>query len=221
MAVAPPAQQVAVFDLDGTLTWRDSFIGFLAGYLRARPLRWLRAWRLLPALLHYALRRDRGLLKQRIIQVFMGGDARAEIYAWAHEFVAELEKSGMRREALAAWRQHEAQGDVMVLLSASPDLYVPILGSRLRAARVICTEVRFEGNKLDGQLLTANRRGEEKLRVLETLRREFPHSRFAAYGNAASDLAHLARTDAPLLVNANAAARREASRLGIKTADWA
>ena len=111
-------------------------------------------------------------------------------------------------------------GDLLVLLSASPDLYVPRVGAVLNAARVICTQVRFEGDRLDGQLLTANRRGEEKRRVLEQLRGEFPQSRFAAYGNADSDLAHLACSDEPLLVNASAAARREAARLGIKTADW-
>ena len=38
--------RLAVFDLDGTLTWSDSFRGFLGGYLRRRPARCLRAWRL-------------------------------------------------------------------------------------------------------------------------------------------------------------------------------
>jgi phosphoserine phosphatase len=44
------APKLAVFDLDGTLTWNDTLLPFLTGYWWRHPLRWLRAWRLLPAI---------------------------------------------------------------------------------------------------------------------------------------------------------------------------
>jgi phosphatidylglycerophosphatase C len=222
MRVAFPVKQVAVFDLDGTLTWRDSFVQFLSGYLNRQPLRWARSWQVLPAFAAYLLGgRDRGLLKQRLIQTYLRGEPRAAVDAWAVAFAARLMHEGMRREGVAVLQQHQQQGDYVVLLSASPDLYVPRVGEQLRVDRVICTQVRYANDRVDGRLLSANRRGEEKLRVLEALRAEFPGARFAAYGNAASDLAHLARTDAPLLVNAGPAARRRAAQLRIATASWA
>jgi phosphoserine phosphatase len=45
---------VAIFDLDGTLTWHDSLMPFLRGYLGRHPGRLLRLWRLPIALLVYA-----------------------------------------------------------------------------------------------------------------------------------------------------------------------
>ena len=36
--------QVAVFDLDGTLTRYDTYLRYLIGYIGRRPTRVLRAW---------------------------------------------------------------------------------------------------------------------------------------------------------------------------------
>jgi phosphatidylglycerophosphatase C len=182
----------------------------------------LRLWRLVPALSGYALAgRDRGLLKSRAIRAVMGGDARPGIEAWAERFVADLNPKGAFRAAgLAVLEAHRSAGDRLVLLSASPDLYVPMIGRLLRFERTVCTEVRWEDARLDGTLRTANRHGEEKVRCLEQLRAEYAHARVTAYGNSLSDLPHLQLADRALLVNGNAAARRAAARVGIPTADW-
>ena len=44
---------IALFDLDGTLTWRDTLLPFMLGFLRRRPHRALRLWRLPSALWFY------------------------------------------------------------------------------------------------------------------------------------------------------------------------
>lgn len=219
--MSEPVSRLAVFDLDGTLTWHDTFARFMAGYVRARPQRLLRLWRVLPALLGYLTRgHDRGLLKQRIIQIFMRGDARSPVDTWAKVFADQTLRSECRGEALAVLREHQRAGDFLVLLSASPDLYVPAIGRQLGVDRVICTQVAFEGGRLAGNLLSPNRRGEEKLRCIEALRREFPGATIHAYGNSNSDLDHLQAVEHPLLVNANAEARQQARRLNIPTAVW-
>jgi phosphatidylglycerophosphatase C len=213
---------VALFDLDGTLTYHDTLMPFLAGYLARRPVRILRLWRLVPAVIEYAVRgRDHGRLKSRAIRAVMGGDERVAIDSWARAFASSLGPLGkFRAAALATLEAHRAAGDHLVLLSASPDLYVPYIGGALNFERTLCTEVLWAGDRLDGTLRTANRRGEEKVRCLETLRGQYPNARVTAYGNSASDLAHLARADRAVLVNAGAAARRLAKRSGIATADW-
>ena len=73
---------------------------------------------------------------------------------------------------------------------------------------------------VDGALVTENRRADEKRRCVESLRARLAGARFAAYGNARSDFAHLQAVDEPVLVNAGAALRREAERLGIPSAEW-
>lgn len=217
-----PAPAVALFDLDGTLTFRDTLLPFLSGYAAQHPMRLLRLWRLAAALIEYATRgRDRGRLKSRAIRAVMGGDERAAIEAWAQAFVRSLEpRRKFRAAALEMIERHRASGDHLVLLSASPDLYVPQIGRLLRFERTICTEIRWSGERLDGALNTENRRGEEKARCLEWLRTQYPQSRIIAYGNSASDLAHMMLADGAVLVNATVRARRLAARSGIPVADW-
>jgi len=107
-----------------------------------------------------------------------------------------------------------------VLLSASPDLYVPRIGRQLGFEKTLCTEIAWAADRLDGTLLTPNRRGEEKRRCLEALRREYPGLPVVAYGNSGSDLPHMIDAERALLVNADGAARRAANRAGIAVGDW-
>jgi len=213
---------VALFDLDGTLTWRDTLLPFLRGYLARHPRRLLGLWRLAPAVADFVLlNRDRGKLKSRLIRMVMGGDTRPSVDAWAETFVGSLmPRRIFRPAALAALEAHRAVGDRLVLLSASPDLYVPRIGDLLGFERTLCTELRWQGQRLDGDLKTANRHGEEKLRCLMWLRTQYRDLPIVAYGNSASDLIHLRRADRALLVNGNAAARHLAADAGIDVADW-
>jgi phosphatidylglycerophosphatase C len=230
---APRTVCVAVFDLDGTLTWRDTLVSFLAGYLQRHPTQWRRLWRLPPALAAYlCLSRDRGALKSAMIRMVMGGEPRAHVDAWADAFVAGLKARGtFRAAALAVLEEHRAAGDHLVLLSASPDLYVPRIGRLLGFERTLCTEIRWRrqagadtpraaDDVLDGALVTANRRGEEKSSCLAWLRTQYPGLPVVAYGNSDSDLPHLRLADGALLVNASAAARRAAAALGMAVAEW-
>jgi phosphatidylglycerophosphatase C len=213
---------VALFDLDGTLTFHDTLMPFLGGYLARHPLCALRLWRLAPALAEYAVRgRDRGRLKSRVIRAVMGGEPRDAIDAWAKSYVEGLRpKHKFRAAALAALEAHRAAGDHLVLLSASPDLYVPYIGGALNFELTLCTEVLWSGDRLDGALKSANRRGAEKMRCLEWLRSRYPGARITAYGNSASDLAHMTRADHAVLVNGSHGARRRAARAGILTDEW-
>jgi phosphatidylglycerophosphatase C len=217
-----PSPRIALFDLDGTLTYRDTLLQFLTRYLALKPGRLPGSLAIVPALLAFAFDgRDRGRLKSRVIRAVMGGAPRTEIDAFAQSFAASLESRGcFRSRGLATLEAHRAAGDRLVLLSASPDLYVPLIGRMLGFERSICTKIRWSGGRLDGALDSENRRGEEKVRCLERLRAEFPGAAVTAYGNSGSDLPHLARADRGVLVNAGAAARRRAANSGIAIDDW-
>jgi phosphatidylglycerophosphatase C len=212
---------VALFDLDGTLTFHDTLMPFLIGYAARHPARLAGLWRLAPALADYARARDRGLLKSRIIRLAMGGALRPEIEVYAADYVRRLAPGGVfRADALATVEAHRAAGDHLVLLSASPDLYVPLIGEHLRFERTLCTEVVWDGDRLGGALKTPNRRGDEKVRCLEWLRTQYPDAPIVAYGNSDSDLPHMTKADRAVLVNGNGRARRLAAEAGIATANW-
>jgi HAD superfamily hydrolase (TIGR01490 family) len=211
--------RLAVFDLDGTITRRDTFLPYVRGWLAQRSRR-LPLGVLAAAARFLAAGRDRGRLKSDILRLCMGGATRHAVREWTVEFVAGLGERDFCPGAFSAIADHQAAGDRLVLLSASVDLYVPAIGERFGFTETICTEVRWQGDALDGALVTENRRGEEKLRCIEALRRRFPGASIAAYGNSGSDLPHLAAVERPLLVNAGAAARQKAEKMGIPSADW-
>src|ERR1700734_4450395 len=218
----PPIRWVAVFDLDGTLTFGDTLGQFLAAFLRHHPRRCLGLWRLPFALFEYAAgNRDRGRLKSRVIRMIMRGESRTVVDACADSFVSTLaRRRRLRPAALAVLETHRAAGDALVLLSASPDLYVPRIGRALGFELTLCTEVQWRQDRLLGTLATENRRGVEKSRCLAWLRSQYPDLPVVAYGNSGSDLDHMRLADRALLVNASSAARALAAKDGIPTADW-
>jgi HAD superfamily hydrolase (TIGR01490 family) len=194
---------LAVFDLDGTITRRDSLVPYLAGYLREHPLRASRLPLALPAMLSFlAGRGDRGRLKGSLLHHLMGGLNKAEISAWSEQFAPQLIREGLFAEALAAIAMHRTEGAHLVLLSASVDLYVPLVGQALGFDEVICSRVRWRTDGLlDGRLDGPNCRGSEKVRQLQGLLERLQPSRTTAYGNSSADLPHMALADLGIYVN--------------------
>ena len=212
---------LALFDLDGTVTRHDTLAAYLAGFLRRHPTRLLRLPLALPALIRFALgHADHAQLKSAWLRAVLGGCTHAELEAWTAQFVPRLIERGLFADALAAIGAHRQSGDLLVLMSASPDLYVPAIGRALGFAQTVCTAVEWNGDRLTGRLATPNRRGAEKARCLQALRLEYPGLPIVAYANAASDLDHLALADRAALVNGSARARREAVRRGMASLTW-
>lgn len=212
---------MAVFDLDGTLTRADTFGPFVWGLLRHHPLRMTRLPLLVVPALGYLIRlTDRGGLKSAVIRLLFGGLSRAAVDAFAAEHARRTFARRMFPDAVAALRDHVAAGDHVVLLSASPDLYVPRIGALLGVAETHCTRIRWRGEQLDGHLEGRNRRGEEKLRVLEQLRAANPGLPVTAYGNSAPDLIHMRHCEAAVYVNAGPGLARRLSAEGMRCVTW-
>lgn len=211
---------LAVFDLDGTITRRDTLVSYVLGYLYRRPWRLPLGLLVLPAIVAYGLRLiDRGALKAALLRTTLGGVQRKSLEHWTARYVPRVLARHTFADARAAITRHLQAGDHLVLMSASVDLYVPAVGRALGFDQSISTGVRWSGNRLDGRLATPNRRGEEKARCLHELKQQFPGEVWA-YGNSASDLPHLALADHGVLVNGSGHARREAATLGVDCITW-
>jgi len=200
-------RNLAIFDLDGTITRHDTLLPFIAGFLWRHP--W-RLWRWLPCLvplLRYAAGpRDRGALKARVIQLTLGGVANTALAAWAVRYTRRLVPSGLYAEALECIAAHQRNRDHLVLLSASPDLYVPEIAQSLGFDACICTELRWRADeRLDGALRSPNRRGAEKAQCVAALLAEQQPLLSYAYGNSPADLEHLKMVSSGTYVNGSAA----------------
>jgi len=211
---------IAFFDLDGTITHRDTLFPLVLRLLARNPLRLLLLLGVLPATVRFVFGRDRGALKQSLLRITLRGTQRAVLARHSELFVRETIARRCFKDALAKIRRHRDAGHYLVLMSASVDFYVPEFGRQLGFDRVISTGVRWNGDRLDGTLTTPNRRGEEKAHCVRELLAQRDDSETFAYGNSDSDLAHMLLVRHALLVNGSSKARHQAADLGIQTADW-
>jgi HAD superfamily phosphoserine phosphatase-like hydrolase len=184
-------------------------------------------WRILllpgvvPVLCAYLVgRAGLGALKQSFIRCCLGGSARTHLEAWTARFVPRLLLRGAFPAALARVAEHRRHGDHMVLMSASTSLYVPVIARALGFQETLCTQLLWNGERLDGRLTSANCRGAEKVRQFTALQQRHPGVRTAAYGNAWSDLPHLRLATHGVLVNGGRKARRAARALGLSCVNW-
>jgi phosphatidylglycerophosphatase C len=212
---------LVVFDLDGTISRHDTLLAYLTGFLRHNRARWPRVLLSAPALLGFVTGFvDRGQLKAALMKAALGRCTRKVIDAWTASYVTELLERGVFADALTAIATHRRNADTLVLMSASPDLYVPEIAQRLGFTETICTGVRWRGEHLDGALTTANRQGAEKARCFVALRSRYPQVLTVAYANSASDFDHLKLADEAWLVNASPDLRREAERAHFRCVTW-
>jgi phosphatidylglycerophosphatase C len=183
------ARPLAVFDLDGTLLRGDSFLPFVFGYARARR----RRWPFITLALYLGLYAGRILsdraAKQRVLVSFLRGESRVAVAEYTNQFCERWVLPRLRETVVGRLREHQAAGHRVVLLSASPDVYVRAVGTLLGIDEVICTRVRCTPDAWDGRIDGPNCKGPDKV---EMLRRHlgvdlWPGESFA-YGDSKSDL---------------------------------
>lgn len=187
---------VAVFDLDGTLTRRDT----LAPFLRAAvgPTRtMLAAVRTAPSLVRAWRNRDaRDGAKERLLVAAIGGRTERELRDASERFAPTV---ALRDDIVAHLRSHQSAGHETVVLSASPTLYVDAIARRLGIDAVIATDLEVVDGIVTGRFSGRNCRAAEKLaRLLAWLGER--DVELHAYGNAPDDDAVLARADHAIYV---------------------
>ena len=218
---APPPGLV-FFDLDETITRHDTLLPYaLRDLLVRRPWRVPLLLRVVPPVVNFLLGRgDEGPIKEAFVKATLGGSRRADIEAWTKRFVPDVIARGTFADALKKVSEHRSRGDYLVLMSASTDLYVPAIARELGFNETICTEVRWQGDHLDGTLTTPNRKGVEKARCFTAFRERHPGLNTTAYGNSHTDLPHLRLADHGFLINGSEKARHQAQQFGVAQLDW-
>lgn len=220
---APMFQRIVLFDLDETLTRRDTYPAYVLGYLCRRPRRW---WRLAPLVLAYGMHRvgwrDNTWLKTTFLRWVFEGENPAEIEAWTVQFVERVAADGLRPMARTVLDRHRQAGDLLWLASASLDLYVEPLARRLGIERVICSRAeRDAAGRVSGRLVGENCYGSGKHeRVRRQLARRASRLPVRFYSDHHSDLALLLEVDEPVAVNPTPELRVAAHQHGIPIEDW-
>jgi phosphatidylglycerophosphatase C len=214
---------IALFDLDGTITRRDTYLAYLLGFLARHPGRLARAAPLAGALSLYAAgQRDNTWLKTTFLHAILGGLELSALEAWTESFLDRLLERGLRPRALDVIGRHRVAGDRILLVTASLNFYAEPLGRRLGFDEVLCTRAAVDGSGLlTGKLDGGNCYGANKLRRVQAYLREDVSGRPATfYTDHQADLPLLQFVERPIVVSPTRRMRRTATRLGIAIEDW-
>jgi len=200
-----PRPTVAAFDFDGTLTDGGSVYPFMVALRGRWPV--LRATvRMAPSLIRAAISggsaADR--TKERLFVRLFGGLPLDEVEHRAHQFALGHLKAHLRPDTAARLEWHRQRGHHVVIVSASPELYVRPAGEELGVDGVVATRLAVGG----GGLLTGGYEG-KNCRGAEKYARLVGHLRanglltsnggeqpvLWAYGNSRGDLRLLNAAD--------------------------
>lgn len=215
--------RVAVFDLDGTITRRDTYVRFLLLCLYSMPVRLLRAPLLVWSLvLHKVGLRSNHWLKARFLGLIVGGVSPDKLEILAQHFCKKTLQEDLKGGALDEIRKLRAQGYKIVIATASFSFYVEKLASALEADALLCSIARLdERGCVTGELDGLNCIGEEKARKVRGLLsdRGWTHVE-RAYSDHKVDLPLLKMSTVAVVVDPKPATASVAGKYGYQIVCW-
>jgi phosphatidylglycerophosphatase C len=207
--VPTDAPAIAAFDLDGTLTHSGSVVHWLTAVAGARDVRRAlarHAWTLVAGAIRSGPAAD--VAKESLFTSVLAGRSLDDVADVSSSFADAHLRQAVRPEVVARLAEHLDRGHLVVVVSASPSLYVARIAAALGAHGAAATDLEVGADrKLTGRYDGENCRGEEKLRkvreLLDTLgaRDVGPTRPLYAYGNSRGDLRLLDAADHPVDVS--------------------
>lgn len=182
---------VAAFDFDGTLTHRDTLLPFLRLVAGRRRVAMALARNVTGLARAARDRSQRDVTKEHILATCLAGMSVADVGVAALEYAPRIR---LREDVVAMLREHQAAGDRVVVVSASPTIYVAPAVKLLDVDEVLATDLEVADGRLTGRLAGRNCRAEEKVVRLDAwlAGRDVE---LHAYGNSVDDGPMLERAD--------------------------
>jgi HAD superfamily hydrolase (TIGR01490 family) len=186
---------VAAFDVDGTLTWADSYLLFLR-FVAGRLGFVVKMVQLVPTFLAYRLGAlPRSAVKEKTLSVFLAGMAAEDYLARCRLFAQIIYPIIGRADGLARLKAHQGVRDQVALVSASLRDYLAVWADDLGVDHVLASEVEIVNGRLTGRLLGENCWGPGKLAAIRSTFQDAPL--VAAYGDTRGDKEMLAAAQNP------------------------
>jgi phosphatidylglycerophosphatase C len=185
---------MALFDFDGTITVKGTYPGFVSFAVRRRR-KVVGGMILSPLIVGYQARlvSDRAIRKA-MSRIAFWGDEPARLRALGERYAEEVLPALIRPVALERIAWHKARGDLVVVVSASLDVYLAPW-CRILGVDVVCTQLEISEGRLTGRYLGGDCCGDAKaIRIRE----RYPLSDYGtiyAYGDTEEDRQMLEMAD--------------------------
>ena len=200
-ATSKTYKNLALFDFDGTLCKKDSFTGFIFYALSKRHIV-REGIKILPWIQAYYLNiYPANSMRIRLFNAMFKNANSNEILDlaadYSHRLMAQLDP-----ELFQQLLKHQNNGDDVVLVSASVDIYLDMICQILKID-LICTETEILDGKFTGSYSTPDCSSDQKrLRILSKYDLN-QYSKIYAYGNSEEDLEMLSLADFKYMVGEN------------------
>ncbi len=178
--------ELALFDFDGTITTKDSFIGFIA-FAVGKPVFYLGMAIQGPMLMAYALRLiPNYIAKEKLITHFFGGWEISRFQKIADEYSTYQVDKIVRPGAMEKIAWHQSQGHKVVVVSASMDNWLNKWCEK-NSLELISSHLEVKAGNLTGRLAGKNCQNMEKVIRIKQEYDLAQYSTIYAYGNSSGD----------------------------------
>lgn len=188
------SQTLALFDFDGTISTKNSFLEF-AAFLYGRSGLYKKSLQLLPLAVRFATRQITDhQFKEAAFAHFCGGMKEEEFHAKATEYGHNLIPNIVRPKAAEKIQEHKRNGDTIIVVSASfQEVLKPWCD--LLGVNVIATVLEAKDGVITGKLDSPVCWGPQKVeRIRQALDLKY-FTKVVAYGNSRGDKEMLAFAD--------------------------
>lgn len=177
---------LALFDFDGTITKNDTLFDFTRFSVNRLTFVSGMIVLFIPMLLQKI-----GLLSshktKEIFLTFFFKDIASETFTTlCNHFAKERLPNYIRREALNSICFHKKQGDIVVIVSASPENWIKPW-AELYGIQVIATKLQSVNNRITGKIVGANCNGMEKVNRIKLEINLSDYNEIIAYGDSPGD----------------------------------
>lgn len=177
---------LAIFDFDGTITKKDSLLEFIKIY-RGSYKFYFGLVLLSPVLVLYTIKIIPNWRAKEIVLSYFFGNEDVEAFAQRCKAFAENKLPLLvKPSALKAIKKHQANGDRVVVISASAENWLKHWCQKYDL-ELIATQLEVKNNKITGKIEGENCYGIEKRKRLEAYLNLKEYKQIYAYGDSGGD----------------------------------
>jgi phosphatidylglycerophosphatase C len=186
MNVMKKGRTLALFDFDGTITNRDTFIDFFK-FVYGNGKIWILFVKFFPFIILYFLKMYSGRkLKELFLKDLIKGWDSAKFEKEAVNYYENRFKSILKDSAMSEIEKLKAEGAKIVVVTASAEEWVKPFSNH-NGIDLVATKLEMKNGFYTGKILGQNCRGEEKVRRISEKYDKSLFDTVLAYGDSSGD----------------------------------